>query len=176
MLNAVQLESTGTHLVAVGTDRFVLGASATEWVGPKFDVLLPLEKVDMIRALLKPLSRPAATYSVDLALTAHDRPRVKVAGLDSSITVSTLDASFPRWRQLVPKKFDDPRTPTDILSVDPRKLAKFARVTQKYDQPLILIRGRNKAICLRIDNRFVGIVMPIRLPAETVEWSVPSWI
>lgn len=191
MLACVHLESTGTHLVATGTDRFTLGSSAAPYQDEKWSLLLPVIHVQTLLAVLKPhvgrrnwhwqnakLSRSEQGYRLRVELP-YDQIKF------SFPTRQSFDDSirFPLWKQLLKAQKITDASPSTVI-VDPLKLAKFARVRDVdygAKDMQIVIPQRHKQVHVRIGDLFLGLIMPIARPGtvsnpDAVPEEAPAWL
>jgi hypothetical protein len=177
MLNAVQLEGTSAGLLAAGTDRFSLGASWTPWADDSthtpFQMVIPLEQVQLMMALLRPSGRRRVRKgAVDLRVTPKATRLWLRAGDISLMVTAGRNLTFPSWRQLIPTAKTDATPPT--WAMDPTKLARFSKI----DRPggaHFYSGGPNKPLCVTMGDDFVGLVMPVRL-ADDATWAAPDWV
>lgn len=176
-INGVQLTATGKHLIAVGTDRFLLGASSAPYEGAKFQVFIRLDSVAVILKLLKPGRRPVL-HRVSLRVTPKaTRLNVEVSAHEeiTLLTVPTKDGDlFPKWKQLIPAKDESTDGTSRVIGFNPEYLGKFGRLNQQYRSARYLFAGPNKPSSVMIGDNFVGIIMPVRVP-DGHAWKLPGW-
>ncbi len=183
IINSVNLESTGTHLVATGTDRFYMGSAAAPYSDEKWNVVLPNEHVDLLISMLRASVR-RGTWKTAYLSRSPEGMRFKVA-----IPIDDLKLSFPTrkredhsvlfpaWRSLVKENKVTPESPSQFM-VDAARLARFAKVkTLPYAERYmrVSVPKANKAIQVRIGESFVGLIMPVRDTATTVS-EEPKWV
>lgn len=176
MLNSVHLESTGKHLIAVGTNRFVLGASACPWDGPEFSALIPLERISLILAMLPGGRKHHFTHewSVRLRFTPK-RSRLHLVAPECSLSIPlrSSDMDFVQWKHLVHRPEGESVTTPAVFGANPNYLALFGRVGGRDDRPVWHLRNPNKPIGVSVGPWFHGIIMPTRV-AEG--FAIPEWI
>lgn len=175
VVNAVHVEARGGQLVAVATDRFVLGASKTELDEPgQFLAALSLRQVKTITQLAGAGKQCFSTVVIDA-----DDKQVKVAF--SSGETLTLPAEVERgahtaWLKLLDSVPDC--EPSKAMDVNPQLVAKFARLQgARASRMRMHFFGHAKPIRVSVGDSFVGLVMPVRMPDEvSMDWAVPEWL
>ena len=70
MLQNVRIEATETQLVAVATDRFLLGASRADYAGEAFTVSIEGQQVDALLRMAKTASQAATASQASIAQSA----------------------------------------------------------------------------------------------------------
>ncbi|OBB49667.1 hypothetical protein [Mycolicibacterium fortuitum] len=172
VINAVHVEARGGDLVAVATDRFVLGASKTELDEPgQFLAVLPLRQVKTITQLAGAGKQCFSTVAIDA-----DDKQVRVAF--SSGETLTLPSEVERgahraWMGLLKSSASD--EPSKAMDLNPQLVAKFARVSGATRMRMHFF-GHAKPIRVSVGDSFVGLVMPVRMPDDvSMDWSVPEW-
>lgn len=172
MLNVVRLESLGTHLIAVATDRYALGAAVTPFEGPKFAVSIPLESVDVLQRVLRRRELVATIRVTPKGTLVH----VRVGGL--ILSIPTARGEFPSWRQLIPASNASPNLRVPMFSTDAERLARF-RDAQKLAGKRVFTQlwqeRPNGPIAMRIGEEFIGILMPVRTSGD-LAWEKPAWL
>jgi DNA polymerase III sliding clamp (beta) subunit (PCNA family) len=177
ILNAVRLEATGTHLIAVATDRFVLGVSSAPYEGTPFMITLPMPEVKLVIGACKvKAGRFKPDDVVDLRVTPK-RTLLHVTLDETVITVPTfkVDFPYPDWRKLI-------GTSTDVgevigtVGINPTYLAKFGRIGPTRAK--FYLRGPSQAVMVCVGDDFVGLIMPIRLrdDDDPKVWTLPEWL
>lgn len=175
VVNAVHVEARGGQLVAVATDRFVLGASKTELDEPgQFLAALSLRQVKTITQLAGAGKQCFSTVAID-----SDDKQVKVAF--SSGETLTLPAEVERgahtaWLKLLDSVPDC--EPSKAMDVNPQLVAKFARLQgARASRMRMHFFGHAKPIRVSVGDSFVGLVMPVRMPDEvSMDWTTPEWL
>lgn len=170
MLNTVRLEATGTHLLAVATDRFTIGASSAPYEGAPFAVTLPMREVKLILDACKPGRRTPFDVADLRATPKGALLHVKLG--ETTITVPTYRGEFPRWRQLLPEPVEASEPVVGSIDLNPAYLARFAKIGRDAK---FYLRGPNKPVGVRVGDYFVGVVMPIRGNGGT-GWTLPDWL
>lgn len=174
VINAVHVEARGGDLVAVASDRFVLGASKTELDEPgQFLAVLSLRQVKTITQLAGAGKQCFSTVAIDA-----DDKQVRVAF--SSGETLTLPAEVDRgahtaWLKLLESVPDC--EPSKAMVINPQLVAKFARLQGGRSSRMSMhFFGHAKPIRVTIGDSFVGLVMPVRMPDEaSMDWSAPEW-
>jgi DNA polymerase III sliding clamp (beta) subunit (PCNA family) len=178
MLNAVRLEATGTHLIAVATDRFVLGVSSAKYEGTPFAITLPIPEVKLVVGACK---LKAGRYKPDDVVDLRVTPKgtlLHVTMDETVITVPTFkserDFQYVDWRKLI-------GTSTDVgevlgtVGINPTYLAKFGRIGPTKAK--FYLRGPTKPVMVCVGADFVGLIMPIRIPDDDPKvWELPEWL
>lgn len=85
----VRLEVDTDQLLAIATDRYVLGTAATPWSGESFTARPPA----------KSLQAAVAGLAGDVTV-GHDDGLVGFRDTDRTVTLRCYASEFPRWRQL----------------------------------------------------------------------------
>lgn len=177
MLNAIRFESTAENLLAVSTDRFVMGASIANYHqagGTEFDITLKLSQAQMVAKIAK--STKAAFTDVTLTVTDENVTFDFTSG--ESLTVPNLAGSleFPDWRKFITSRTEDAEGSTKVIGFNPVYLAKFSRVTNAR-QLTMKTTGPDKPMLVSIGDSFIGLVMPVRLPGGAeAAWESPEWL
>lgn len=173
VINAVHLEARGRELVAVATDRFVLGASKTELDEPgEFLAALTLRQVKTITQVAGSGRQCFSTVEI-----AADDKQVRVAF--SSGETLTLPAEVDRgehrgWLTLLDTVPDS--EPSKAMDINPQLMAKFARV-QGESRMRMHFFGHTKPIRISVGDSFVGLIMPARMPDDvSMDWVAPEWV
>lgn len=182
-------DAGSVSVVAVATDRFTLGVSHVITSG---DVGLG---VTIAAADVKNVLKIAKTVKRDenwrMCTVSHDVDTDTVSFTftsGESVSVRTVEADFPRWRQLLATDPADFGRPAGGLGVDPLKLAQFSKVAAAKTDTLQFFpsigetpgngeRPRLKPVHVKIGDDFYGLVMPVRAPGGGLfAYSAPSWI
>lgn len=178
ILNAVRLEATGTHLLAVATDRFMLGVSSAEYEGAPFVITLPMAEVKLILGACKlKAGRWKPKDVVDLRVTPKGT-LLHVTLDETVITVPTFqsasDFTYPEWRKLLGASTTEVGEVIGTVGINPQYLAKFGKIGR---QAKFYLRAPNKPVMVRIGDDFVGLIMPIRIPDDDPKvWTLPEWL
>jgi DNA polymerase III sliding clamp (beta) subunit (PCNA family) len=98
-LEAVRLEFGGGRLVAVATDRFVLGASRVEYSGEPFIVMMAGDDARALVKMAKTVKRDEAARAVAVEVVDAGAQVTFRFSTGESMTVRGLDVQFPKWRQ-----------------------------------------------------------------------------
>lgn len=172
IINAVQLESTPKHLIAVATDRFTMGASMAEYHdadGPDFTAVLKLSQAQILSKVAKS-TRAAFT---DVTIKVEDGKAWFAFTSGETLCLPLLDVTypFPDWRKIVQSRDEDGST--QAFAANPHYLAKFARVNGAR-RMVAKFGGPNKPALITIGSQFVGLIMPVRLGDE--DTAPPDWL
>lgn len=175
MLCSVRLEATGTHLIAVATDRFALGVSSAPYEGTPFAITLPMAEVKLILGACKlGFGRRTLTGDVDLRVTPKGTLlHVKLG--ETVITVATGSYEFPRWRQLVGGSDAHVEPAAGTFKVNPRFLARLAKVGRDAK---FYRRGPRLPIMARVGDHFIAAIMPMHETGagNPLVWELPEWL
>lgn len=177
-INSVRLEATGTHLLAVGTDRFTLGVSSAPYEGTPFAITLRMPAVNLVLGACK-LKKGAARGLLDFAdLRVTPKGTLLHVTIDETVvTVPTFNDEgwqYPDWRKLLGSPTDDVAEVPGTIGINPEYLSKLGKIGR---QAKFYLRGPSKPVMARIGENFVGVVMPIRLPDDSHKvWALPEWL
>jgi hypothetical protein len=164
MLNAFQVNVSGSTIKVVGTDRYAMARRVYDL--PNLDatpvtVLMPLDEVKAMRRIHAPAPRGIENM-VDVTITAD---AITITSNKGNITSRHLTSSalgFPDVDSFLP---DDPKTvATEQIMWDPGFMAKFAKVKRLRDTRMrVRFAGPARAIRIDIGDYFSGALMPVRL-------------
>lgn len=101
-LEAVRLEFGGGQLVAVATDRFVLGASKVEYSGEAFMMMVAGADAKALVKMAKTAKRDEKTREVTIEVVDAGAQVTFRFSTGESLVVRGVDVQFPKWRQLLP--------------------------------------------------------------------------
>lgn len=175
-IKCVHFESTAKSLVCVGTDRFTLGASVTDYAdanGEEFAFSLDLPQAKMVSALAK-----SCRYAGSMVSITRTPGRVTFNFLSGEgLTVPLLDETFPEWRKLIGSQLTREAVSTQAIGADPTYLARFGRVHNSR-RMVMKTTGAASPIVMKIGSSFVGLLMPVRLESteavlDSIEWLTP---
>ena len=185
----VDTPAGSVSVVAVATDRFVLGVSHVVTTGDAgLGVTIAAADVKTVLKIAKTVKRDE---SWRLCTLEHDDDARAVSftfTTGEKITVSTVDADFPRWRSLLTVDPADFGRPSAGLGVDPLKLAQFAKIAAAKTHVLQIFpslgapmagseQPRLKTVHVRVGDDFYGLIMPVRSPdGGLFSYSVPVWL
>jgi hypothetical protein len=170
----VRLEATEGQLIAVATDRFVLGASRADYAGEAFAATVDLASVDTLIRIAKTAKNDAGWREVTIETGDNTLEFRFTSGESLSVRIS--DHEFPSWRQLLPSEtLAETETDHDVpaRAFNAGKLAKFAKV-QGHENMRLFQRGPSKPTVVVIGDDFVGLIMTVR--NETERWQRPEWL
>lgn len=177
-INAVHLESTAKHVVAVATDRFTLGSAMAEYHkggGPTFTATFKLAQAQILAKVAK---STRANYTDVMVRTDDDGGATFAFASGEKLTLPTArddSWTFPNWRKILTDRADED-APTQALAVSPQLLAKFARVSDSR-QMVVKLAGESRPALVTIGSQFVGLVMPQRISDEAeLTAPLPSWL
>jgi DNA polymerase III sliding clamp (beta) subunit (PCNA family) len=170
-LCAVRLEISddGTELVAVGTDRFMLGADAVPCACAidgegRGGVSALIDRLDAERiAKAIKAGKPGRDDYLRLTLTGGDTVTVETG--DVTMTVRQVDGAYPKWRGLIPGPLADSEQCVARVGLTTKLVAAFTKVEPAWPgAPMELsLRHPSKPIRVKIGETFVGILMPYKL-------------
>lgn len=188
MLQAVRLEATETQLVAVATDRFVLGVSRADYTGEAFTVNVDGAQVDTLIKMAKTAKRDESWREVTIDRgraglfdDAHPNGTIDTVTFafttGESITVTPSASEFPKYQQLIPTTTlleTETGHETPVIGFNAGNLAKFAK-SAGAQAMRVYPRGAGKPAVILIGDAFVGLVMPVRVPDGTA-YQRPEWL
>lgn len=176
LINAVHLEARGTSLVAIATDRFVLGASKAkldEQPDESFTVALRLRQVRSIIQIAGAGRQCFSTVAVDA-----DDKQVRIAfssGETLTMGVEVERGQHRGWLKLLESTPGD--DPAKSMAVNPQYMAKFGRVQGSQAYMQMHFFGHARPIRVTVGDSFVGMIMPVRMPDDvSMNWIVPEWV
>lgn len=178
MIRLVHLEVRGNTLLAVATDRFVMGVAKATITGDAdrlpdgFQLNVSIDELTPVIPLLKVAKRDegkTVTVTVGrgaLHLLRSDGIAARLVG---------ADYEFPTWRYLMGSLRGS--EPIGEISgfganLDPEKLAKFTKVRREQRDRLTVEpnpESSNRPLTIRVGTDFIGILMPIRGERGSVE-------
>jgi hypothetical protein len=165
-LEAVRLEAVDGQLVAVATDRFVLGASRVDYTGAAFTVMVAAsDATTLVKMAKTSLKRDEASREVTVKVADGGGQSTFRFSTGESLPVRGLDVEFPEWRQLVPS--NAARMGRIIgMGYKPALFAKFAKVRPDESRahmvvfPSVTSQGRPGPTVVQVGEDFVGMLMP----------------
>lgn len=179
-LEAVRLEAVDGQLVAAATDRFVLGVSCVDYAGDAFTVMIAATDAKALVKMAKTLKRDEGSREVTVEVVGAGAQVTFRFSTGEALTVRGLDVEFPRWRQLVPS--DDARMGGIVgMGYSPALVSKFTKVRPDEGERMVVFPsltsdGRPGPTVVRIGERFVGLLMPLRAPGGEERYVRPGWL
>lgn len=159
ILTCVHFETRDGELVLATTNRYLLGTYRLDWDGPEVEALVAGREAKEMLAFAKKAGKAPVTLT-------FDGREVTVADFERKVSLPLHDGDFPRWRALLPEQ-----TPDRLrFGINPVYMAAFAKVIPYVgDKPGALpvtmsVGMPNKPMRVEIGERFVGLIMPVRLP------------
>lgn len=158
VLRSVHLSAATGILTTTATDRYALGrANVPAGVGELEPLHISLPDARHIRQCLKGTEGIVALTNTGTHLEVVS-PVVTLRFPVSDLAFPDVEPMFDSWR--------NERT-VDGVALGPNQLAKFAKVKAGWDAPVRMwFYGPEKPVHVRIGNEFVGVVMPVRVPAD----------
>lgn len=181
ILESVRIESDGTSLVAVATDRFTLGVSRVDCSGGPFAVTVSAEDARNLVRMAR--TGKSAQGWREVTVSASDRGAEFRFSSGESMAVRGRAEEFPRWRQLIPG--DDKAMGAGVgvgVGFDPVLLAKFGKVrAEERGRRMVLLPtmphpGRPGPAVVQIGPDFISVIMPVRAPGGTEIYDPPAWL
>jgi hypothetical protein len=179
MLQNVRIEATETQLVAVATDRFLLGASRADYAGEAFTVSIEGQQVDALLKMAKTVSRDTQWREVTIERRGDESHKLVDFRFNSgeAITVTPSAHEFPKYGQLIPTTTQletETRHESPVIGFNAANLAKFAkidgaramRVYPRGDKPTVVLIGED----------FAGLIMPVRIAEDHRAYQRPAWM
>lgn len=182
-LEAVRLEFGVDQLVAVATDRFVLGASRVEYSGVAFTVMVAESDAKALVKMAKTAKRDESTREVTVEVADAGAQVTFRFTTGEAMTVRGLDVQFPKWRQLLPA--DASRMGGIVgMGYTPAYLKRFTQVradeqasgAQMVVFPSVTPSGKPGPTAIGIGEDFFGLLMPVRPPGDEWTFHRPSWL
>ncbi|HJT92940.1 MAG TPA: hypothetical protein VJ777_13490 [Mycobacterium sp.] len=189
-INGVLLTFDGDNLLAVATDRFMLGISRyglpedERGKTPPFRIGIRLSDAQNLLRHAKTVKadRHARTVTIDVdehgkvdiadssapGLFSFDSPR----GMDIVARLDPTLFTFPNWEKLL--HYSGERTPVSLVEFSADKLAAFLKVAG--ERPIqLMFRSAVSVVEILIGREpdFVGLMMP-RRPVDVM--TLPDWI
>lgn len=182
VLNAVRIESTGTHLLAMTTDRFRIGVQrlATEgdkW--PAFEATIPLAAVRSIKTLFKVRAGDLdsqLTLTVDDGILSVESTEANLLDMLGATARYSLDlGEYPEFRQLVEKAIKAAPTQTAV-GINAAFLADFRGLGGRERHLSMKLPGDDsKPVVFADGEDFLGILMPRRMPDDVFP-ALTDWL
>ncbi len=176
MLQNVRIEATETQLVAVATDRFLLGVSRADYAGEAFTVNIEGQQVDALLKMAKTASRDAQWREV--TIERRDDGNVEFRfNSGEAITVTPSAHEFPKYQQLIPTTTlleTETLHESPVIGFNAAYLARFAKIDGAHAMR-VYTRGDKPTVVL-IGDDFVGLIMPVRIPEDRRAYQRPAWI
>ena len=152
-------------ITLAATDRFTVGSWTMDWDGGDVDAFLPLQSAKELLAYAKSCPKTMGAYpglSLDFGpdlLEVFDFTRRSQLPLGSP-------EHFPSWRSLVPDHSNGLSDGIQYAGINPTHFAKFGKAVER-GIPLTLTFGGSPFKPIRVDTgeHFVGLLMPVRVPA-----------
>jgi hypothetical protein len=161
MLAAVNFTVRDGQLMLAATDRFTLGTYRLGEVEGEveLDVILPRRDAQDLLARAKKCKQFSPPLDFDTA-----KRELTFTDFERTITYSLLDAEFVRWWAVLPERDAD----KTVIGINPVMLARLAKATdaKKPEHVRMEVGLPHKPFRVEVGERFVGVVMPVRLPDE----------
>jgi hypothetical protein len=177
-LQNVRLEATETQLVAVATDRFLLGVSRADYAGEAFTVGIEAPQVDALARMAKTPNRDALWREVTIERREDDSHSVVEFRFNSgeAITVTPSAHEFPKYQQLIPTTTlleTETVDESPVVGFNAANLARFAKIDGSHAMR-VYTRGSKPTVVL-IGANFIGLIMPVRIP-DGPAYQRPAWL
>jgi DNA polymerase III sliding clamp (beta) subunit (PCNA family) len=177
VLNCVRVESRGSHLMAMSTDRFRLACKrlaapeGTTW--PEWSATIPLATLRSLFQTYKAkrFAEPVITLKVDGEVLAVHGDDALVDLLDASVSYPLSDGTFPKVGQLFREAIQSGAGGSEA-GFNPAFLADFSKVG-----PALAVRftaGDKKPVLFADGEDFIALLMPRRLVTSDNEGQFPS--
>lgn len=178
MINVVHLEISGDTLLAVATDRFVLGVAKAPISRDGADIpdgpLLDVTVAD-VKSLLPLLKVAKRDDSTSVTVTVEDRMLHLLRSDGIAARITDAKVQFISWRYLIGRvRGSEPVGEIQGFgaNLDPAKLVKFTRV-RRYERERMTIEPNCEAshlpMTIRVGENFVGIMMSLRSARGEIE-------
>lgn len=161
ILTCVHFETRDGQLHLATTDRYLLGTFRVEGAEIEGEVSANIEGRD-VKDLLA-FARKAKVAPLTLTFGEHD---LTVSDFERVAIFRTFDGDFPKVWAILDGLGDQPET---VFGVNPHKIAAFAKAagSDKTTPIRLSLTSPVKPIRVELGDRFVGVVMPVRLPDVT---------
>lgn len=182
-LEAVRLEFGAGQLVAVATDRFVLGASRVEYSGEAFTMMVAGSDAKALVKMAKTGKRDEGAREVTIEVVDAGAQVTFRFSTGEAITVRGLDVQFPKWRHLLPS--DDSRMGGIVgMGYTGPYLGRFTRARADEQAsgahmvvfPSVTSGGKPGPTAISIGEDFFGLLMPVRPPGDEWAFQRPGWL
>lgn len=182
-LEAVRLEFGGGQLVAVATDRFVLGASKVEYAGEAFMMMVAGADAKALVKMAKTAKRDEKTREVTIEVVDAGAQVTFRFSTGESLVVCGVDVQFPKWRQLLPA--DTSRMGGIVgMGYVPAYMGRFTKARAEEQAtgammvvfPSVTSSGKPGPTAIRIGEDFFGMLMPVRPPGDEWTYHRPGWL
>jgi hypothetical protein len=166
-LVGVWLDWDGTTLTAYASDRFYIGRTTFRNVtvneaGEGWRRFLPALNAGIITAALKPVVAEQVDRNVRVVVS-DTSVAVKTAELTLTTPLNSTLQDFG-VAALLDKFLTAEPVPGGSAALDPKRLARFSKVSRDYDDPTRLrIAGPHDPVVVQIGDHFDGLIMPVRL-------------
>lgn len=179
VLETVRVEAGDGDLIAVATDRFVIGVSRVDYTGAPFAATLSVADAKRLVAMAKCPKRDEAWREVSIVVGSDGALTFRFT-TGEALAVRPVVEEYPAWRRLIP---DTERRMGAVIGVayDPALLAKFAKVRPaERDRRMAMFAGMaDSKLCgtvVTIGEDFVGMVMPQRPAGDEERYERPGWL
>ncbi len=162
-LRAVRLEAADGEATLIATQRYTMATHTFDWAGDPVETLLELDTAKELLRFAKTIKGREATQP-SITLDFVSEKTVDVAGPTQRMTLPLhTDVDFPRWRAVMPDGGQHDGFP--VIGFTPALLALFAKSAEKGEvMRMVFGAGPVKIVRVEIGDRFVGAIMPTRLP------------
>lgn len=177
IIHSVWLEASDGSFSATATNRHALGHSRAECVGSLDEpVIIGAADARLITRLFKPSKRHDSGPDVTITTTEAGTARFTYTSANSlgllpelGIGVRLIPGEIPNYARLLKDSLTKDRSDlTGPVGLNPDFLASFARVQRGHGEYMRLyLTSETNAVVVQIGDRFVGMLMPIRLPVGT---------
>ncbi len=174
----VHLEARSDHMVAVATNRYVLGATKVAYAGAVFSLDVGVDDAKVLARMAKTAKRDEKWREVQITVADAEVTFRFTSG--EALTVRDADVSFPTWRRLLPSS-DDRMGKVAGVGVNPIMLARFAKVHNEGARmslfPTATPDGTKTGLTVvQIGDHFTGLIMPWRSPDGVESYTLPDWV
>ncbi len=182
-LEAVRLEFGGGQLVAVATDRFVLGASKVVYSGEAFMMMVAGADAKALAKMSRTAKGDENTREVTIEVVDAGAQVTFRFSTGESMLVRGFDVQFPKWRQLLPS---DASRMGGIVGMGyvPAYMGRFTKARAEEQAtgammvvfPSVTSSGKPGPTAIRIGEDFFGMLMPVRPPGDEWTYHRPDWL
>lgn len=153
ILSAIHLDSDGTHLHAVGTDRYTMAiARRPLYSGEPWTATVGAAHITYLQSWADAHGRK------DTAHLAASPGELTVTSNQGRITLPTITGNFPAWRPLFRQHLDHPVEPMELSGLDTQYLRRWEKAGRRLR---FAQAGAEKPLIVFGDN-FLGMQMGMR--------------
>lgn len=170
VLRGVQIEGNKSGLRFIATDRYLLGVTTVEAKVPTFTFLVRGDDVVLLTKLFNPKSGDLTVTVGDGAMRVEPAKDL-IGAANVVVTCPPEEGKYPDVDKILDgswtKSQEKPEYKAgDVLGLNPRYLAKFARVKSDHGDNAamrVTVTSAQAPVLVSIGDNFRGCIMPVRL-------------